>query len=513
MRIKRLILPATAMIGVLLTQFLITGCNSKTDPIEEEEYVRNTELIVTKFSLKSDLKVMKGLDSVYFAIDLQNGIIYNADSLPMGTPVNKLIPVISYSSSAERVQIIQQGKDADDHVVTDYIDKPNDTIDFTKKVTLEMATAGSTYVRTYLLKVNVHKMNPDSLDFNVDARMGVPSRLSSPRRQRTVSRDGKVYMMIEENDGSRTLSVTADMAKGEWTKTAVPSASALRVETMSAAAGQFYMLDGVGRLFSSPDGLAWNAVPSTPEWSAIIGGFGDVLQGIRHNGTESVHTQYPLNGYAETPLEPAFPRSGFSDMHLYTTKWSSTPLGLITGGQYADGVSGDTWAFDGTTWLNITDKGMPGVYGGVMIPYFAYLRTGAIWLFNEYSIWLYIGGSTADGKPNKKVYMSYDNGVHWSPAPGCMQLPEAINSYKEIGYAVMDTPLEADFSPESWRSLNGKTTLGLPKNLSYNINGYLIEWNCPYIYLIGGYTDADSGHISPWIYRGVINRMRFKPLI
>ena len=36
-------------------------------------------------------------------------------------------------------------------------------------------------------------------------------------------------------------------------------------------------------------------------------------------------------------------------------------------------------------------------------------------------------------------------------------------------------------------------------------------WECPYIYLYGG--DNASGSLNPQVWRGVINRLTFKPLI
>lgn len=511
MSIKRLTTPLAVMISVLALA-LTSGCNSKSDPIEED-YVRGTELTVTKFYLKADYKVMRNLDSVYFAIDLERGIIYNADSLPMGTKVNKLIPMITYPATVDKAELIIQGDSAEDRRVVDYKDTPGDSIDFTKKVTLELSTSGNGMLRSYEIKVNVHKMNPDSLDFDVEARMALPSRLAKPKREKSVSRDGKVYMMIEEADGSRTLSTTTDMASGMWEKKEVASARNLRVETLAGTSDAFFMLDDTGHLYRSADCLTWSEVSSQPAWTAIVGGYGSALQGLRNNGNGLVHTQYPLNDFRETAVEPTFPQEGFSNMSLYTNKWSSSPLALLSGGRYDGGATGSTWAFDGTRWIDISDTPMPPVYGGTMVPYFAYLRTSQLWLFNEYSIWMYIGGRLADGSPNKKIYLSYDNGVHWKEAPKYMQLPDAINSYYEIGHVVMDTPLDANFEPKAWRGIKGGERAALQKKLPYVINGYMIEWNCPFIYLTGGYTEDDSSNVSPWIYRGVINRMRFKPLI
>ena len=75
---------------------LLAACNKKSDL---EAFTEQSTLAVTDFSLKADTK-NPGLDSAYFAIDLDHGVIYNPDSLRPGTPINKIIPSISFSSDA-----------------------------------------------------------------------------------------------------------------------------------------------------------------------------------------------------------------------------------------------------------------------------------------------------------------------------------------------------------------------------------------------------------------------------
>ncbi len=510
MSIKRLTAPLAFFI--LATALLsLSSCNSSSDPFDEP-YDRGTELIVTKFYLKADYKVMTNLDSVYFAIDLNHRVIYNADSLPVGTPVDKLVPMLTIPSTVGQVQIVVENPETGESTVHDYRENPGDTIDFTRRVTLRLANLDGTVDRSYALRVNVHKMNPDSLFFDMNARMALPARLDNPAAQKAVSRDSTVYCLIQENDGSYTLSHTRRIEAGTWTRHAVMPGFTPDVRSLTATDDAFYLLSTSGQLYRSADGLDWRQLTEAGRWTSIIGAFNNAVQGVREANGQLVHTQYPMGTYAETPLEPGFPYLHSSDMSIYSTKWSSLPLGLITGGYDGTNYTGETWAFDGTTWVDISNRGLPAIYGGVMVPYYAYLRTSTLWLFNEYSVWLYIGGALGDGTPNHTVYISYDNGVHWQEAPQAMQLPADFPAIFEVDHAVLDTPLEANFSPEAWTDINGKRTFGGQRRLPYVINGYRISWNCPYIYLVGGSSEPGAA-LSPWIYRGVINRMSFKPLI
>lgn len=510
MSIKRLTAPLAFII--LATAFItITSCNSSSTP-EDEPYIRGSELVVTDFYLKADNSVMRGLDSVYFAIDVNMGVIFNADSLPVGTPVTKLIPMLTVPSTVESVEIVEEDELTGNTVVHNYRDNSGDSIDFTKKVTLRLATMNNSATNSFRLLVNVHKMNPDSLCFDMEARTALPSRGDNPTVQKTVNRDSTVYTFIREQDGSYTLASTRKIETGAWTRCVVSPGFSPDVRSLTATDDAFFMLSTTGELYTSAEGQVWRKVSGIGTWTSIIGAFNNTVQGVRRSGDKLLHTQYPLGGYIEKELEPGFPYMNTSSMSIYTTKWSSLPLGLVTGGNTGSGYTGDTWAFDGTTWIDITNESMPAVYGGTMVPYYAYMRTSTKWVFNEYSVWLYIGGCKADGSPNRTIYISYDNGVNWQQAPQSMQLPDDFPELYNVDHAVLDTPLEANFSPDAWMSVNGKRTSNGPRLLPYVINGYEITWNCPYIYLVGGHKSA-SDPLNPWIYRGVINRMSFKPLI
>ncbi|MBR6750286.1 MAG: hypothetical protein IKM10_07355, partial [Bacteroidaceae bacterium] len=57
---------------------------------EDEEKVSTGSVRISAFSLKADTTLLDNLENVFFTIDLENGLIYNADSLPVGTDVSEL---------------------------------------------------------------------------------------------------------------------------------------------------------------------------------------------------------------------------------------------------------------------------------------------------------------------------------------------------------------------------------------------------------------------------------------
>ena len=82
----------------------VVSCNEKTEDVEI--YLTPSNVAVTAFSLNEDDDVMANLDSVFFSIDLANGVIFNADSLPIGTKIDKLVTTIKYSSYVTKAMVL-----------------------------------------------------------------------------------------------------------------------------------------------------------------------------------------------------------------------------------------------------------------------------------------------------------------------------------------------------------------------------------------------------------------------
>ena len=74
------------------------GCNSSDDYTSAENV--SSSVAVYSFKISKDDSVLANLDTVFFSIDLVNGRIFNADSLPFGTKTNKLVPVINVVNGA-----------------------------------------------------------------------------------------------------------------------------------------------------------------------------------------------------------------------------------------------------------------------------------------------------------------------------------------------------------------------------------------------------------------------------
>ncbi len=485
----------------------IVSCNSKEEEPKDDAnkitYLPN--VAVTAFRLKADKDVMANLDSVFFSIDLEHGVIYNADSLPLGTKIDKLVANITYSSAVTSASVIMTGgKTRNDSI--DYIKHPGDSIDFTGNVRLRLSTANNEMSKTYTVKVNVHKQEPDSLMWNEMALAALPSRLGSPRNQKTVDFNGKAVALIEENDGSTTISSSDDLYSNVWTKTQVSLPFTPDVRSFTASSEALYLLDTTGKLYTSADAISWTSTGEV--WSKIIGGYKNSAIGLKTTAQGLFYSQYPLIELQERAVDADFPIDGASNFALHSNKWTSSPVGFFCGGLKADGSLSDAiWAFDGSVWVKLSEGEFPALKGASLIPYYAFRRTTGALKPSELDVWMILGGETSDGSFNRTLYISYNNGVNWRKGDELIQLPTIIPPMTACDNLVMTTTKESELS-DAWKIMVKSQG---PARVKWNVDGDLLIWECPYIYLIGGF--SPDGSLYDTIWRGAINRLQSPPII
>lgn len=484
------------------------GCNSKEETDEDDaiNYVETTTA-VTGFRLSADSKRMAHMDSVFFSIDLDEGVIWNQDSLPKGTDITRLVPVVTFSRQMSAVSITVKGATTMADSTFNYKDSPNDSIDFSGTTVMSVTAPDGTSKRDYRIKINVHTIDIDSLAWSDTAVSPLPSRLGAPRRQKSVDLSGTALCLLEESDGSYTLSRNADLYSAQWEKTELTPGFTPAIESLTAAGRRLYMLDSEGTLHTSADGLAWE---NTGErWASIICGFGEAALGIRTDGEGLTHCHYPADApVADGPVAADFPLTGHTNGGTFTTKWSATPVVLICGGRMASGeLTGATWGFDGQRWTPISEHATPPMEGATLVPYYVF-RPAGIFKKDCYDGWLVVGGRLADGSYNRTVYMSDDNGVNWRKGSELTNLPDYLPATTGSDNIVMTTRLSSNLS-DAWKT--GDPAAKGRRAPGYDVDGDTLSWECPFIYLIGGYR-AD-GSLSDSIWRGALVRLRQAPII
>ncbi len=497
------------LLVALMASAFAASCNSD----EEEEFLSHdpskNALMVNTFALQKNDSILVNLDSVFFSIDLERGVIFNADSLPRGTKVNRL--VIDMTMSAVTKAEITMPTDRGTDTVIDFLRNSTDSINFSRGyVKLHMESANKEYERDYTIYVNVHKVDPDLLAWNELASAALPSAFTDADAQHTVEYQGRVLCFTRKGSAYSVAS-TDNPDSGTWTTETVDFPADADLNTLTAGTTTLFICDSNGDLHSSADGgKSWSATGA--KMSHIYGTIGDQAIGVTTDGAGYTHVTYPAT--TSTAVESDCPVSATSPALVFTTEWSEQPMMFISGGITASGeLSDQTWAYDGSQWACISIDGFgKGLKSPVVVPYFAF-KTATDWKVTKRSILLAFNGLDNTGYPNGKIYVSYDRGVHWAPGSGWMEIPAQFQGGAFSQAVVLNTVMTQSRAGSRWTSLEPASlspwlqTVTAP---SSRATAPITEWDCPYIYVFGG--ENASGQLNASIWRGVINRLQFKPL-
>lgn len=472
----------TFAIGALLFtagMSVFTACNGDADVISSLP----SSATIRTFSLEANDSILNNLDSVFFTIDLYNLEIFNADSLPYGTKVTALTPVIQ-TESASAIDLTFTDKEGEIKTL-DYFDNITDTVDFTNPVKIRVVSYDQSTERTYTVRVNVHQVPTDTLVWQRIQSSGLPTPFSAINRQHTTMSPGGTYYCMTVYQNEYALAMTSDPS-GQWDIRRIQMPFDADINSLTATNDALYIMDTAANLYTSSDnGSTW--IGTGRKASHLLGAYGNKLLGTT-NGTDGWFIfEYPSG--AVTKAHAAFPVVNTSNTVSVTFEMSTSSQLFITGGRKADGtLSKDTWGYDGKTWANVTRRGLPeGLENMALVPYFDIVPDTTSWrVSSRNSVLLAMFGNRANGIPNDTIYMSRDYGMNWSKAPEGMQItPSAVPS-RTMAQAYPFTAVKSRASRP------------------------ITEWEVPYIYLFGGVNT--SGATYNTLYSGVITAFTFKPL-
>lgn len=469
------------------------ACNSKYEP---QSITLASSAVVSSFNFSSDDSVLANLDSVFFSIDLVKGEIFNADSLPKGTDITKLVPIITTMETASILELKVTRANGTD-TTYNYYNEVKDSIDFTNPVVIRVVSANGDNERNYRVTVNVHTMDADTLTWTNISTTGLPSELASVTAQRTVrmgdnfaclTTDGNEWCMAVNTVGLSGFN-GASMPASAWSTTKVGFPFQPDITTLTASESALYILSTDKILWTSDDmGATWSSTGL--KWNHIYLGYQAKAVGNYTAEDGSLRLQeYPSLATAAMPAD--MPVSATSVAVTYTFPMSQRPQSLIVGGRKADGdLSASTWGYDGESWLKVSKTNLPqGIAHATVAPYLS-ITVAPDWSVKEFPTMLVLGGMNAAGDVMSTVYMSDDYGYHWSEAPSYLQLPAEMAQIHSAQAYVMASIFKADITPAIVKPIE--------------------SWECPYIYMFGGING--EGTLSPTIWRGVINRLTFKPI-
>ncbi|MDR1937881.1 MAG: DUF5018 domain-containing protein [Tannerellaceae bacterium] len=397
------------------TMMLMASCLNSDDITTTELKDAQISSLVLSHDSVTDLKNVK------FTIDQLQGLIFNKDSLPYGTQVNKVICTLTYAVGVNAIGVAQEA--AGDTIWWN----GTDSLDFSKPVKFFTTAYDGATQKTYTAWVNIHQENPDSMAWERYAAL--PANGADEQKVVRYTHQGAdAYLMYVKASGANQLyyALTADAKNwSELPLTGLPGDTDLSQITPYENA--LYAPAATG-LYRSEDGADWTKPEDAPLVKAILG----VIKEGR-NTPSLLATLVESDGsyiFAGMDREKqwtqggaipgGFPVSGFGSVS--SNRMNSEYLTVVAGKDSQGQVLNTTWATS-----NATDW---AVLSGERENFFE-KKAGAMLAIYDDKFYL-AGGINAEGKASKDIHYSVDNGVTWFPADSLKSFPE---EYAARGYA------------------------------------------------------------------------------
>ncbi len=487
------------------------SCNSDSD--SQYTYEESSAVAVTAFSLNDNKKVLDSLSNVFFSIDLVSANIFNADSLPYGTNVSRLVPSITASSGASLVQLEFPRPGKSDSIVN-YLTNSTDSIDFSNgPVKLRVRSQSGAVERVYTVKVNVHAVKPDSLCWK-EFTGGNIAWQHPTLAARGAARCGDTFYVLSAADNGSAyemLSSTDAFTENSASVAADFSSFTPDVESLTGTDEALYILASDGRLMKYATGGNWSDTGS--RFHALYGAYGNEVLGSVNDESGWHIKAYPSGKTYSLPA--GCPVEATSQLCLYTLPMAESPMAVMLGGRTVEGsLSAKAWGFDGSTWAMISTKTIPDALEDVVLAdYDLFNVPSSTWSPVKFPALVAFGGRRANGSVNRTVYYTYDLGMTWRKAPELMQLPSDVPSFYGNRAFVFATTSKAKSRSSMLSCFNVK---GLPAGameimpVRSRASEPITEWEVPAIYFFGGH--YASGDAIPATWRARLIRYTFKPV-
>lgn len=400
-----------------MAALLLSSCLNNKE-LEVPNWVQDNCQIAS-FSLKNDS--IRGLAQVVFTIDQIKGEIYNRDSMPYGTVINrKIICNVKYDGPPpSAVEVYQETTKERKNW------NGSDSLDLSKPIRFDVYSYNGKSVKTYTAKLNVHQQKPDSMTW-----LRTEKLLDTEREeQRVLEWRGKYRMfvckagndLLYQSDDAKTW--IASSLNGLSGKTLVLSQITVYGEALYAPAAD-------GLLYRSDNGTDWSIVGGAPEIKVLLGVVDSVTQSSRPSALAAIVKNSDSWHFAsmnakgkwttgETVPE-AFPFEGFGTVGYEAVFYRHL---LVIAGKKRNGeLSNLSWeTTDGLRWVSLNHSTTAGIEP----------CEGAAVSFYDNQIYL-IGGFNASKTASRKIYRSANRGLSWTLVNKLIVLPE---TFQPRGYA------------------------------------------------------------------------------
>lgn len=363
-----------------------------------------------------------GIDTIYgkyykFSIDQVNHVIFNADSLPLGSDkfLDKIV-IDTFSSSGYITSglldtIVQVGKVAD---LTPAINKPG--------LTFKIVSNDFSRSQEYSLQVNVHKVDPDLATWkNIK---GLPADFVGAKStdQKILIRDNELMAFLRGDLLLKSdISSEAAYSWKTYTMTGLP-ADAILHSTLCYD-DTLYMISKSGDLYNSVEGEVWEKNETLSGGvRTLLASFADKLTAIKEDEGELRYCLTHASTEAWTIGEPVhedFPIDKVSsDVYVSGT---GVERAILVGMPRSEGYKTTPWmTIDGDDWGAMTTE---------TSYYCPMIYNPNVMFYNKF---FYIVGDELD-----ELYESM-GGLVWALSTAKFQLPEEVEGHEQYALTVDD---------------------------------------------------------------------------
>jgi hypothetical protein len=363
-----------------------------------------------------------GIDTIYgkyykFTIDQVNHMIFNADSLPLGsdTLLDRIV-IDTFSSSGYITSgLLDSLVTVGDSVnLLPAINKPG--------ITFKIISNDGNRIQEYNLQVNVHKVDPDLATWkNIE---GLPAEFVAAKStdQKVLIRDNKLMVFLRGDLLLKSdISSEAAYSWKTYTVTGLP-ADAMLHSTLCYN-DTLYMISKSGDLYNSLEGEVWikNETLSGGV-RTLLASFADKLTAIK---TEAGQLRYCLtHASTEAWTSGVLVHEGFpidrvsSDVYVSGT---GVERAILVGTPMSEEYKTTPWmTIDGDDW---------GAMSTETSYYCPMMDNPSVMFYNKF---FYIVGDELE-----EMYESM-GGLVWALSVGKFQLPEAVEGHQQYALTVDD---------------------------------------------------------------------------
>ena len=352
----------------------------------------------------------------HFNIDQKRGLIYNPDSLPYGSDVSGVnITLRSQGSTSFE----NRGNNSDKYP---YIAWSADYVfDLTHPLKVRVVSPDKSYIREYLLTVNVHKQHPDSMQWH---SVQVPLLQEMTEVYSAQLGDSMVSLCYKDGYG---YSVFKTDLKSK--NTVYPRVTGLegKIRTMTVFADCLFANDSEGKLYSSGNGYEWAAQNVSVKYlpvcttrakdDTLFWGYSDQGLLCSTNGSEWTGTQL---------LPAGFPKYNVSYLSYGLRTNPGLFMSVMVG--YPDNVGSAATVFVRMSNQNEWNRINPTFHSTLLLPY-----------LKNMTVFHYDGSLFACGADSQGFYQSLDNGISWRFCESYCYSYSTWNNYMQYPKTLMES--------------------------------------------------------------------------